>query len=236
MGRWFVLFSVVFWSHVAAAQDAQKPSQDMVLILDGSGSMLGRVDDDIKMDIVKSVSTQTIADLSDTANIGVMAYGHRTKGDCDDIETLVTFNGSSSNTVNAAIEGLQPKGKTPLTQAVRRAADSLKNRGSNTSIVLITDGLETCGGDPCALGRELAASGTGLKTHIVGFDLAERNTSALQCLAVETGGTYHDAGNRDELEAALKSIAGNIKSTAATSGPIIGPPSILTTRAVVPKN
>lgn len=223
------------WSPSTAAQEINETSRDVIFVLDASESMSGRINDEIKMDTVKSASLQTIADLKAHSNIGVIAYGHRTERDCDDIETLVTLDTLPHATINEAVKNIQPKGKTPLTKAVRRAADTFENRKSATSIVLITDGPETCGGDPCALGRELASRNANLKTHIIGVDFAGRNTSALRCLASETGGTFLEVDDSASLVLALNEITADIQSNAPPSLPTLAPPSILTTPAPVPR-
>jgi Ca-activated chloride channel family protein len=82
-------------------------------------------------------------------------------------------------------------GKTPLTEAVRRAAAELKSTEEKATVILITDGIETCEADPCALGAELEASGVDFTAHVVGFGLtAEEEGKAVACLAENTGGKY----------------------------------------------
>ena len=103
----------------------------------------------------------------------------------------------------SAVSGVTPRGKTPLTAAVRHAVTLFAHSGATGRIVLLTDGIETCRGDPCRLGKELAAQGVGLEVHIVGFDMIGQDVSPLRCLADATGGSYRDAGNADELAAAL---------------------------------
>jgi len=233
MKRWLFLGLVLVFSPFALAAEVRDDPRDIIFILDASVSMSDRIYNRVKMNVVKTTSMQIIADLAKRNNVGVMAYGHRHERDCDDVETLVSIKGATTDALGAAIQKLQPKGKTPLTTAVRQAAEGFSTKVSNASIVLIADGLETCGGDICALGRELAVTRTGLKTHIVGFDLNGQNTSALQCLAVETGGTYTNANSREVLVKALKNIAKEIENDSAPALSIIAPPAILTTPATV---
>ena len=110
------------------------------------------------------------------------------------------FNASR---LQSAVEDVNAKGRTPLSEAVRLAAEALNHETTAGTVILITDGLETCNADPCALGKQLAASGIDFQTHVIGFDLAGKNTTALQCLANETGGLYLDAANASELSEAL---------------------------------
>jgi Ca-activated chloride channel family protein len=87
---------------------------------------------------------------------------------------------------------------------VRQAATELKSTEEKSTVVLITDGIETCQGDPCALGAELEASGVDFTAHVVGFGLTAEEGAKVACLAENTGGKYITAGNLDSLTTALK--------------------------------
>jgi Ca-activated chloride channel family protein len=106
------------------------------------------------------------------------------------------------------LESLKPDGKTPLTRAVRMAADALDYRNRPATIVLLTDGEETCGGGPCALARLLKAEGARTTVHVISYRIASAVGSdgvfASRCLADETGGLYVAADTVDEVAAALE--------------------------------
>ncbi len=139
---------------------------------------------------------------------GLMAYGHRRKGDCNDIELLSRPGKPSPDAFQKMVDSLQPKGMTPITASVRQAAEALKYTENKATIVLVSDGEETCKADPCALGRELEAAGIDFTVHVVGFDLPEGKARAqLQCLAKSTGGRYVEARDAAALNKALGQIA-----------------------------
>ncbi|TIQ86177.1 MAG: hypothetical protein E5X44_25985, partial [Mesorhizobium sp.] len=94
-------------------------------------------------------------------------------------------------------------GKTPLTSAVRQAAEALKYTEDKATVILITDGLETCKGDPCALGRELRAAGVDFTVNVVGFGLTADEGKQVACLADNTGGKYIQASDEKALQDAL---------------------------------
>ena len=81
-------------------------------------------------------------------------------------------------------------GKTPLSAAVKQAAEALRYTEDKATVVLITDGLETCNADPCALGKELEQSGVDFTAHVVGFGLTADEGRQVACLAENTGGKY----------------------------------------------
>ncbi|WP_292504495.1 hypothetical protein, partial [Mesorhizobium sp.] len=94
-------------------------------------------------------------------------------------------------------------GKTPLTAAVKQAAEALKYTEDKATVVLITDGLETCGGDPCALGKELKETGVDFTADVVGFGLTADEGRQIACLAENTGGKYIQASDEKALQQAL---------------------------------
>jgi Ca-activated chloride channel family protein len=81
-----------------------------------------------------------------TSRVGLMAYGHRQAGQCSDIQMLFPPGPVNAAAVNSTIDRLTARGKTPLTDAVRQAAAALRNKEQGGTIILVTDGIETCGG------------------------------------------------------------------------------------------
>jgi Mg-chelatase subunit ChlD len=117
---------------------------NLVFILDASGSMWGRVEGKEKIVIAKEVLTGLIQDLPDDAGVGLVAYGHRSKGDCKDVEELVPQGPVDKETLISKIQAINPKGKTPITLSVRMTAEKLKSLEDETTIILVSDGKETC--------------------------------------------------------------------------------------------
>ena len=133
-----------------------------------------------------------------------MAYGHRKKGDCEDIELLVPPTSANRDAIIKAVGNIVPKGKTPLCDAVLMAANFLKFEEKKASVILVSDGIETCGKDPCAIGSQLAAQGIDFVCHVVAFDITREKNAGLDCLSSETGGLYLEAKDADSLKDALK--------------------------------
>ena len=110
--------------------------------------------------------------------------------------------GTADRIIGAAMS-LNPRGKTPLSDAVRQAATELKYTEDNATVVLITDGIETCEADPCALATELEAAGVDFTVNVVGFGLSDEEGAAVKCLADNTGGTYISADDETGLKDAI---------------------------------
>jgi len=194
---------------------AENPARIMV-VFDGSGSMWGQVDGRAKIEIAKEAMAEFLESADPSVEIGLMAYGHRRKGDCDDIEELSAPTLDRAALLEA-VNAITPRGKTPLSQAVRMAAEALRFEEEAAAVMLITDGLETCGGDPCDLGKELERLGLDFVCHVVGFDVEGLETGDLECLAKETGGVFVTASDVDQLTDALQSVAQEIAEPASVT-------------------
>ncbi len=189
-----------------AAMGAASTSGNIMFILDASGSMWGQVEGTAKIAIAKEVLTALIQDLPDDTVVGLVAYGHRRKGDCDDVEELVALGPIDKEKMVGRIQDLSPKGKTPISRSVRLTAERIKNLEDETTIILVSDGKETCDPDPCGLVKELKASGVKFVMHVIGFDVTEEERNQLECMATAGGGQYYTAGNAGEFMAAAREV------------------------------
>jgi len=187
----------------APAPTAKVEPARMVLVLDASGSMWGQIKGKAKITIAKAVMADLISELPTDFQTGLMVYGHRRKGDCDDIEMLMPVGQHNAVAMNAKVQGISPKGKTPLSESVRQAAKALRYTEERASVVLLSDGLETCHADPCALAAELAMSGVDFTAHVIGFDITQEEQTRLRCMADRTGGLFLAASDAQTLRDAL---------------------------------
>lgn len=207
----------------AAAQGA-----DSILILDASGSMWGQVDGQTKISAARRAVGSILSKWKPNDRLGLMAYGHRSKGDCKDIELVVPVSRFDPDRIKAAVNDLNPKGKTPIADSLRAAASALKTTENKANVVLVSDGIETCVADPCAVAAELKKAGVGFVAHVIGFDVTDPVAkSQLQCIAKATGGVYLDASNASALENALgkavEAAQGGKVQTEAPAKPVADP-------------
>lgn len=187
------------------SQDKQ-PSSPIIFIYDASGSMWGTLQGKTKMEIASSVLSTSIGELPQDQKIGLIAYGHRKKGDCNDVETLVSMDNSSKERVTSEIKKIKPLGKTPLARSARMVIDDLRKSKSQATIILITDGIESCDGDICEVVSEAKKEGISFKLHIVGFGLKEGETKQLKCAAKAGDGNYYDAADAGGLGDVLNEV------------------------------
>ena len=184
------------------------------LILDASFSMVEEDADGPRIDAAKKATHELIDSLPDTANIGLLTYGaqesnapdNRERG-CRDIQTLVPVWSLDRQEFGAAIDGLTPKGYTPMGNALRKAAEELGNEGER-SIILVSDGIDSCAPpEVCDVAKELAGQGVDLAIHTVGFKADEEARAELECIAQAGGGQFLEAADAGSLAESLKFLA-----------------------------
>ncbi len=157
-----------------------------------------------RMDVAKEVMIDLIQNLEDRPGleVGLRVYGSRNT-ECDDsilVQDFGPVNAVRGNILDV-VRSLKPKGKTPIAYSLEQAAHDFPNRDSRNIIVLITDGQESCGGDPCAVSYYLQAQGIIYKPHVVGFAMSASEEAKVSCI-----GTYYSAKDRKSLSEALGSI------------------------------
>lgn len=196
-----------------------------IIVLDGSGSMWGQIEGRPKLEIAREALASVLNGIPATRELGLMAYGHREKGSCSDIELVVAPSPGTGPEISAAAERMRFLGKTPLSESVRRAAAELRHTEEKATVILITDGIETCAADPCALGAELEASGVDFTAHVVGFGLSDEDGRAVACLAENTGGRFVSAQDGAALTDALRETVAAGAPPAAVAPPAPPPPA-----------
>ena len=202
----FLLSPVSYVEARAQSEDAPEAGGGVLFILDGSGSMAAQIDGKPKMDVAKEVMINAIKGLPDNVNVGLQVYGHRSKGDCDDIETLAEVGPTDKEAIIKKINSIKPMGKTPITKSFEIAGEKLGAMEDETTVILVSDGEETCEGDPCALVKSLKEKGINVKVHVVGFDVGAKEKEQLSCIAEAGGGKYFAADSAAQLEEALAEV------------------------------
>jgi Ca-activated chloride channel family protein len=174
-------------------------AKNLYLIIDSSGSMAG-MDEKFKpkMKSAKTAVHNIVDKLPEKTKMALISYGNTKKGDCSDINTLVPFSAVNKKILKDKVDSLKPLGKTPIQGSLKKAISSIKTK-ENVSLILITDGIESCEGDPCSFVEKLKKqSKISFKVDVIGFDI-KSNPESLKCIAEKSGGSYIDAKNSDEL-------------------------------------
>lgn len=181
------------------------------VILDVSGSMAAKVQGKRKMDLARVALHEAIRGLDSPAFIvGFRAYGFdsslpKTAEDsCPNTALLNAIKENQIAAIRAQVDSLNPYGYTPIAKSLELAGADLRNtQSSKQMIILISDGEETCGGDPVHAAEQLRELGIDVETHVVGFDLDKEQAVQMRAVAIAGGGQYYDAKDASALENAL---------------------------------
>ncbi len=209
----FLLLAAVAAMTMALAPPVLAADRSISLVLDASGSMNGRLPDGVaKIDAAKAAVRDLVGKLPGDVRLSLRAYGHqssRKDRDCRDTQLLVPFGGADSvrGDVISKCDALTAMGYTPITYVLGLAADDINPEGGEKIIVLVSDGKETCEGDPCLLAQKLAGADADLRIHTVGFGVDYQARTQLECIARAGRGQYYDAQSPDDLVASMREAA-----------------------------
>jgi len=198
----------ILWATLAItsfSQNAFAEKQTMI-VFDASGSMWGQINGQAKISMAREAMSEISQQFNADDQVGLMVYGHRQKGDCQDIELVVPIGSDNANEIVNQVNRIKPKGKTPISRALQMATDALRITENTAEVVLITDGLETCDMNPCEVAAEAESLGIGFTAHVIGFDLTSEQAKQVSCVADITGGRYLPASDAASLNAALNAV------------------------------
>lgn len=220
--RHLILCAALAATPAAATDDC---TEDAMVVFDGSGSMAEMGFNQIggpRIIAARQAMRDVMPDLAANRRLGLIIYGPGGVDGCTGLDLRFAPQAGAADRIIADVDGLEPSGDTALTQAVQMAAVTLEYQRKPGTIVLVTDGKETCGGAPCQLATLLAHDGPDLTVHVIGFKVrgqhfsweSQGNTDYVEaetvsrCLADATGGKYVSAETLDELIAALRLTLG----------------------------
>jgi Ca-activated chloride channel family protein len=208
-------------------------SVPVMVVLDASGSMTTDDAPGPRIDAAKAAVASLVDSLPATAQIGLTVYGTQTgssdaerEAGCQDILTLVPVGPLDKVGYVNAVNTVQARGYTPIGAALQHAAAALP-AGQPASIVLVSDGQDTCAPPPpCDVAAQLKAANPGLVIHTIGFLVDQGARDELTCIANATGGLYGDASDAGRLGALLRGQVDAGLHPYITSGtPIVGTPA-----------
>jgi len=203
------LLAAIVSSHAGAQAPTAGEKTYIELILDSSISMTTRVEGwKSRMDVAKAVMEQLIRDLPDDPNlmVALRIYGAELRPNltpCEDTVLVQPFAPVAKARQNMIdqVKSMKARGMTPIALSLEQAAKDFPDRSARNVIVLITDGEESCGGDPCAVSAKLQAGGFVMKPYVVGFALTEKQAALVRCI-----GEYFSASDTASLRQALSTI------------------------------
>jgi Ca-activated chloride channel homolog len=184
---------------------ANDPASTMI-VFDGSGSMWGKIDGEKQAKFVhaREALKTALPKLKPETRVGLVSFGHRRQGDCSDIQVIQSPEANSSEKVIAPLEKLNPKGRGPLTAAMKEAAKALGTTSGPKSLIVIHDDADNCQQDACAALSDLQSAAPGLVIHVIGLGLKSEEANRLSCLVKPTNGKLFDAQSAEQATSGIE--------------------------------
>jgi len=192
---------------------AAQASEEAMLIFDASRSMWGQIDGKNRIVIARQVLGQVFQRYENRLKLGIMAYGNRSSSNCRDVNHIRPVGRIRAAAYTKAIQNISPRGKTPIARAIRLGAAKLDYKNKKATLVLMSDGLDNCYGNPCAMAKKLEEAANFLTIHVIAFSVPKEDQPGLACIARNTGGRFFVANNGPELSTAFDNIVEEISAT-----------------------
>jgi Ca-activated chloride channel family protein len=201
-----LLFSFLF--NISSLQAQQNKTSRILIILDASGSMASKWNTQVKFDLAKEILvnlTDSMYKSNKNIEFGLRVLGHqspRADKNCKDSKLEVPFGKNNSAQIKTVLSKITPKGQTPIAYSLLQAAvDFPKDTLANHSIILITDGIETCDGNACDAAKELAAKRISVKPFVVGLGVTDSMKNFYKCV-----GTFYDVAEENEFGNVISAV------------------------------
>lgn len=191
----------------AEAQQKQHLTTRVLFMFDASFSMSDRWQKNIKINLAKQILTEIIDSIRNVPDLQMALrtfgadYSLYPERNCQDTRLLVPFAPDNALKIEYAIKGIDPKGTTPIAYSLGKCADDFTPCDHcHDVVILITDGIEECGGDPCEVSKELHAKGINLRPFIIGIG-NEDFSGAYNCV-----GKFFDVRQEENFKNVLKIV------------------------------
>lgn len=198
-----LIYFIVFVSLCLFARSQKKTAPKPVRILfvfDASKSMIAKHQNSTRMDGAKNLFYRFVDSLGKDKSMqfALRMYGHTVKyppGNCKDSKLIVPFGPNNLSLIKQKVSEAKPTGITPIEHSLTEAANDFKDNKTNNIVIIITDGIEECGGDPCKARQKLMAKGIIFKPFIIGIGLSPEQIKTFECV-----GTFYDYDNQSTFK------------------------------------
>ncbi|MGA8942566.1 MAG: VWA domain-containing protein [Thermoactinomyces sp.] len=198
-----------------------KPSENFTLpkdkrihfsiLLDASGSMYGKIQGKTKMESAKEAIQEFVSKVPKNATVSLRVYGHKgsnTQKDkavsCASTEVVYNGTGYQEAMFKQALAKINPSGWTPIAKALRSVKQDVNPETTETIVYVVSDGIETCGGDPVAEAHSLSQSNIKTVVNIIGFDVDNEGQKMLKQVADAGNGEFKSVEDEQSLKQHLR--------------------------------
>lgn len=199
--KYLFLALAILCSNALRSQETTR----ILFVFDASNSMNAYWGGERKINTAVRLLGSSLEELYglEHVQLGLRVYGHQTKHipgqqDCDDTELVVPISKGNNLVIKKALEGITPQGTTPIARSLERSADDFNSAEGRNIIILITDGIEACDEDPCAVSRALQSKNIIVKPFIIGIGIDDKYKSTFECV-----GNYFDVSDDAMFEQVL---------------------------------
>ncbi|MGY0694444.1 vWA domain-containing protein [Virgibacillus sp. FSP13] len=182
-----------------------------IILLDASSSMLLRVDDEVKMDIAKDAVKRFAETIGQENEVSLVVYGHKgSESDadkqlsCTGIEEIYPMNSYDQEVFEESLATFKSKGWTPLAGAIKKATEMSKDMDGTITVYIVSDGVETCDGDPVKEAKAFIKNNEKRTVNIIGFHVDKDAESQLKAVSTAGKGEYYGADDADDLQTTIE--------------------------------
>ncbi|TGL86448.1 VWA domain-containing protein [Leptospira congkakensis] len=197
----FILFLLSYFPLSTQSQ----PNKRYVFILDASGSMSEKWDGKTRMAVAKEKLLQVLGGMPKDVSVGLVAYGNRIAG-CSSARLYHPIQRGAASIVSQKISSIVPAGSTPIAQTLNVVGEFLLNDVQETEIIFISDGVESCDGDPKAVLYQMKQSGKKFRLQVLGIDIDPKGEEDLKRLSILGDGNYYSLKRPEDYDSSFKRI------------------------------
>lgn len=191
-------------------ETTKQKKMNVVVLMDASGSMNGQLGNETKMDLAKAAIAKFAKEIPSDANLSLITYGHvgssstsDKAASCSTIQSMYPLSSYDAEKFTSSLNSFEAKGWTPLAGAIQKAEELLQAypaKDYSNVVYMVSDGVETCDGDPVAAAKQLQNQSIKAKVNIIGFDVDNEGQQQLKQVASSGGGEYITVNDPAELE------------------------------------
>ncbi|MBM9548380.1 VWA domain-containing protein [Leptospira sp. 201903074] len=202
----FLTITIYFLLLIFTSLPAQvQPNKRYVFILDASGSMSEKWDGKTRMAVAKEKLLQVLGGLPKDVSVGLVAYGNRIAG-CTSARLYHPIQKGAASVVSQKISSIVPAGSTPIAQTLSVVGEYLLNEVQETEIIFISDGVESCEGDPKAVLYQLKQAGKKFRLQVLGIDIDPKGEEDLKRLSILGDGNYYPLKRPEDYDSSFQRI------------------------------
>lgn len=182
-----------------------------IILLDASSSMLLSIDGEVKMNIAKDAVLRFADVIGQESEVSLVVYGHKGSEDnsdikisCEGIEEIYPMGAYNSEAFEDSLSTFDSKGWTPLAGAINKATEMIAELEGAVTVYIVSDGVETCDGDPIQAAKDFVMNHEDRSVNIIGFNVDKKAEDQLTAVSEAGNGKYYSANNAEEIQETIE--------------------------------